>query len=138
MVELCQVVVTLIPLHHNFVFFIPVQYCFLWQCLYFSLQTATLYPGIVFGTCFFLNFFIWGKQSSGAVSCLLLSLFFFKLFNTLQSCFTLCIHSEVLKNFTCEIIGSFYYYARSSLHVVWNFITSGIRWILFWHQEASI
>ncbi|XP_022254354.1 transmembrane 9 superfamily member 4-like isoform X3 [Limulus polyphemus] len=29
--------------------------------------TATLYPGIVFGTCFFLNFFIWGKHSSGAV-----------------------------------------------------------------------
>lgn len=32
------------------------------------LQTATLYPGIVFGTCFFLNFFIWGQHSSGAVS----------------------------------------------------------------------
>lgn len=29
--------------------------------------TATLYPGIIFGTCFFLNFFIWGKHSSGAV-----------------------------------------------------------------------
>lgn len=29
--------------------------------------TGTLYPGIVFLTCFFLNFFIWGKQSSGAV-----------------------------------------------------------------------
>lgn len=29
--------------------------------------TATLYPGIVFVTCFFLNFFIWGKHSSGAV-----------------------------------------------------------------------
>ncbi|CAK9815007.1 Transmembrane 9 superfamily member 4 [Anthophora plagiata] len=29
--------------------------------------TATLYPGIVFSTCFFLNFFIWGKHSSGAV-----------------------------------------------------------------------
>lgn len=29
--------------------------------------TATLYPGIVFTTCFFLNFFIWGKHSSGAV-----------------------------------------------------------------------
>uniref|UniRef100_A0A1B0A641 Transmembrane 9 superfamily member n=1 Tax=Glossina pallidipes TaxID=7398 RepID=A0A1B0A641_GLOPL len=29
--------------------------------------TATLYPGIVFGTGFFLNFFIWDKQSSGAV-----------------------------------------------------------------------
>lgn len=29
--------------------------------------TATLYPGIVFGTCFFLNFFIWDKHSSGAV-----------------------------------------------------------------------
>ncbi|XP_067001572.1 transmembrane 9 superfamily member 4 isoform X2 [Anabrus simplex] len=28
---------------------------------------ATLYPGIVFGVCFFLNFFIWGKHSSGAV-----------------------------------------------------------------------
>jgi len=29
--------------------------------------TATFFPGIVFGTCFFLNFFIWGKHSSGAV-----------------------------------------------------------------------
>ncbi|OQV23063.1 Transmembrane 9 superfamily member 4 [Hypsibius exemplaris] len=32
-----------------------------------ALITSVLYPGIVFGTCFFLNFFIWGKQSSGAV-----------------------------------------------------------------------
>jgi len=29
--------------------------------------TATLYPGIVFGICFILNFFIWGKHSSGAM-----------------------------------------------------------------------
>ncbi|XP_072936765.1 transmembrane 9 superfamily member 4 [Epargyreus clarus] len=29
--------------------------------------TAILYPAIVFGTCFFLNFFIMGKHSSGAV-----------------------------------------------------------------------
>uniref|UniRef100_A0A1W7R9E1 Transmembrane 9 superfamily member n=1 Tax=Hadrurus spadix TaxID=141984 RepID=A0A1W7R9E1_9SCOR len=29
--------------------------------------TATLYPSIVFGSGFILNFFIWGKQSSGAV-----------------------------------------------------------------------
>ncbi|PNF17841.1 Transmembrane 9 superfamily member 4 [Cryptotermes secundus] len=29
--------------------------------------TATLYPALVFGTCIFLNFFIWGKHSSGAV-----------------------------------------------------------------------
>jgi len=29
--------------------------------------TATLYPGMLAGTCFFLNFFIWGKASSGAV-----------------------------------------------------------------------
>lgn len=29
--------------------------------------TATLYPAILFGTGFFLNFFIWGKSSSGAV-----------------------------------------------------------------------
>ncbi|XP_050689797.1 transmembrane 9 superfamily member 4-like [Eriocheir sinensis] len=29
--------------------------------------TATLFPAFVFGTGFFLNFFIWGKQSSGAV-----------------------------------------------------------------------
>ncbi|CAG7817391.1 unnamed protein product, partial [Allacma fusca] len=29
--------------------------------------TATLFPGVVFGTCFLLNFFIWGKSSSGAV-----------------------------------------------------------------------
>ncbi|GAB6029941.1 Transmembrane 9 super member 4 [Chamberlinius hualienensis] len=32
-----------------------------------ALLTATLYPGVVFGTCFFLNFFIWGQHSSGAV-----------------------------------------------------------------------
>lgn len=37
------------------------------KTIFFWLQTATLYPGIVFGTCFFLNFFIWGKHSSGAV-----------------------------------------------------------------------
>ncbi|KAG1660058.1 Transmembrane 9 superfamily member 4 [Nymphon striatum] len=29
--------------------------------------TATFFPGVVFGTGFFLNFFIWGKHSSGAV-----------------------------------------------------------------------
>jgi len=29
--------------------------------------TATLYPGVVFCTGFFLNFFIWGQHSSGAV-----------------------------------------------------------------------
>lgn len=29
--------------------------------------TAVLYPGLVFGTCFILNFFIWKKSSSGAV-----------------------------------------------------------------------
>ncbi|KAL2763845.1 transmembrane 9 superfamily member 4 isoform 1 precursor [Daubentonia madagascariensis] len=28
--------------------------------------TATLYPGVVFGICFVLNCFIWGKHSSGA------------------------------------------------------------------------
>ncbi|XP_066594508.1 transmembrane 9 superfamily member 4 [Prorops nasuta] len=32
-----------------------------------ALLTAMLYPGVVFTTCFFLNFFIWGKHSSGAV-----------------------------------------------------------------------
>ena len=31
------------------------------------LQTAMLYPSIVFGVGFFLNFFIWGEHSSGAV-----------------------------------------------------------------------
>ena len=29
--------------------------------------TATLYPGIVFGIGFFVNLFIWGKHSSGAI-----------------------------------------------------------------------
>lgn len=29
--------------------------------------TATIYPGIVFSSCFFLNFFIWDRHSSGAV-----------------------------------------------------------------------
>ncbi|KAL4235797.1 Transmembrane 9 superfamily member 4 [Mactra antiquata] len=32
-----------------------------------ALQTATLYPGFMFGACFVLNFFIWGNHSSGAV-----------------------------------------------------------------------
>ena len=32
-----------------------------------AFQTATLYPGVCFGISFFLNFFIWGKHSSGAV-----------------------------------------------------------------------
>ncbi|CAC5396025.1 TM9SF2_4 [Mytilus coruscus] len=32
-----------------------------------AIQTATLYPGIMFGTTFLLNFFIWGKHSSGAL-----------------------------------------------------------------------
>lgn len=32
-----------------------------------AFQTAVLYPGIIFGISFFLNFFIWGKKSSGAV-----------------------------------------------------------------------
>jgi transmembrane 9 superfamily protein 2/4 len=30
-------------------------------------MTALFYPFILFGTIFFLNFFIWGKKSSGAV-----------------------------------------------------------------------
>lgn len=32
-----------------------------------ALLTALLYPGIVFSTYFFLNFFVWGKHSSGAI-----------------------------------------------------------------------
>ena len=36
-----------------------------WKTL--TLMTALLYPGIVFGAVLFLNFFIWGRGSSGAV-----------------------------------------------------------------------
>jgi len=36
-----------------------------WKAL--TLLTAFLYPGITFGIFFFLNFFVWGKASSGAV-----------------------------------------------------------------------
>lgn len=32
-----------------------------------AFQTATVYPGIMFGISLLLNFFIWGKHSSGAV-----------------------------------------------------------------------
>ena len=32
-----------------------------------ALWTGLLYPGVTFGTCFLLNFFIWGQKSSGAV-----------------------------------------------------------------------
>ncbi|BFZ16301.1 hypothetical protein BsWGS_19341 [Bradybaena similaris] len=32
-----------------------------------AFQTATVYPAILFGVCLLLNFFIWGKHSSGAV-----------------------------------------------------------------------
>jgi len=36
-----------------------------WKKAAFS--TATLYPGVIFGLGFFVNFFIWGKHSSGAI-----------------------------------------------------------------------
>lgn len=32
-----------------------------------AFMTAIFYPFVVFGVCFLLNFFIWGKKSSGAV-----------------------------------------------------------------------
>lgn len=32
-----------------------------------AFTTAIFYPVIIFGACFLLNFFIWGKKSSGAV-----------------------------------------------------------------------
>jgi len=32
-----------------------------------AIWTGLLYPSITFGTCFLLNFFIWGQKSSGAV-----------------------------------------------------------------------
>lgn len=32
-----------------------------------AFQTAMFYPAVMFGVCFILNFFIWGKHSSGAV-----------------------------------------------------------------------
>jgi transmembrane 9 superfamily protein 2/4 len=32
-----------------------------------ALVTGTLYPGVVASLAFILNFFIWGKHSSGAV-----------------------------------------------------------------------
>ncbi|XP_041357103.1 transmembrane 9 superfamily member 4-like [Gigantopelta aegis] len=32
-----------------------------------AFQTATVYPGLIFGITFVLNFFVWGKHSSGAV-----------------------------------------------------------------------
>jgi len=36
-----------------------------WKKAAFS--TATLYPGVIFGLGFFVNFFIWGQHSSGAI-----------------------------------------------------------------------
>ncbi|XP_066955756.1 transmembrane 9 superfamily member 4 [Macrobrachium rosenbergii] len=50
--------------------------------------TATLYPAFVFTTGFFLNFFIWGKQSSGAVP-----------FTTMLALFSLWICISVPLNF---------------------------------------
>ncbi|KAK7100214.1 transmembrane 9 superfamily member 4-like [Littorina saxatilis] len=42
-----------------------------------AFYTATVFPGIIFGACFILNFFIWGKHSSGAVPfTTMLALFF--------------------------------------------------------------
>ena len=40
-----------------------------WKAL--TLLTAFLFPGIVFGIFFLLNFFIWGKRSSGVRTALL-------------------------------------------------------------------
>jgi len=39
-------------------------YLILFVCFF---KTATLYPSVVCGVCLILNFFIWGKRSSGAV-----------------------------------------------------------------------
>lgn len=50
--------------------------------------TATLYPAFVFTTGFFLNFFIWGKHSSGAVP-----------FTTMLALFSLWICISVPLNF---------------------------------------
>ena len=51
-------------------------------------QTATVYPGIVFGACFVLNFFIWGKHSSGAVS---VHICLFSPSSYFAVCFFLCV-----------------------------------------------
>lgn len=59
--------------------------------------TATLYPAFVFTTCFFLNFFIWGKQSSGAVP-----------FTTMMALFSLWICVSVPLTF----IGCYFGYRK--------------------------
>lgn len=60
--------------------------------------TATLYPSVVFGTCFFLNFFIWGKHSSGAVP-----------FPTMVS--LLCLWFGI--SFPLVYVGSYFGYRKS-------------------------
>ena len=45
---------------------------------FFLFQTATVYPAVIFGITFVLNFFVWGKRSSGAVSYYFI--FFFRWF----------------------------------------------------------
>ena len=50
--------------HHLWKNFLKLQ-LFLFKAAAFL--TATLYPGIVFGIGFFVNLFIWGKHSSGAI-----------------------------------------------------------------------
>lgn len=106
--------------------------------MFVSLQTATLYPAVVFCICFVLNCFIWGEHSSGAVSIssdrkshaqaiAVTNTYHFSVY--VISCTYCC---------TFQLLGSFHYDAGSVVHVVWYFYASCIPGLLFRFPETAI
>ena len=102
-----------------------------------AFQTAILYPGLVFGISFFLNFFIWGKHSSGAVRetdfchfstnnlCNLTTYFDTSVVIQLNSCFVV-------------FIGPIWYNGCTAVYVVWNLTTAQLLRVLLWLQKAAV
>lgn len=82
---------------------------------------------MVFGTGFFLNFFIWGKHSSGAVS---ESFFVFRIVLVLKD-FRLLMRAIMSIGAVCDNDGAV-------VHVVWNLIATRTSWLLLWLQEAGV
>ena len=89
------------------------------------LQTATLYPGIVFGLGFLLNLFVWGKHSSGAVR---------DMFDIFPSTLDLM---QAFATFAVSL-GTFHDYAGPPLSMVRDLLSPHLLWLLLWLPQASI
>ena len=98
-----------------------------------------LYPTVVFGTCFFLNFFLLGKKSSGAVSKIGYALFFCTLFPFLPPAGNFAALSR-LSSFKSPSLksGSVCNDGGAVVHVDGHLVAVGLHWLLLWFAETSM